>query len=132
MAIAANPIASLHHSRIVYRRFAVVAMYVIAACLAAMQSAALNGGMLGILGALGLSTSATMWFWIDSHLRSRPHPWSLQFVFFLTWPLASLVYLLASRGGVRGLGYWMLHAIGLGVTVAFASVIGMLVMMLVP
>ncbi|WP_144057282.1 hypothetical protein [Novipirellula maiorica] len=132
MAIAAHPLASLQHSRIVYRRFAVVAMYIMAACLGAMQVVTLNSGTLGILGALGLSTSATMWFWIDSHVRSRPHPWSLQFVFFLTWPLASLIYLLASRGGVRGLGYWLLHAIGLSVTIAIASVVGMLVVMLLP
>ncbi|WP_372718686.1 hypothetical protein [Novipirellula sp.] len=131
MAIAANPVASLHHSRIVYRRFAVVALYVMAGCSGAMQAVTQTNGLLGLLCALGFATSATMWFWIDSHLRSRPRPWSLQFVFFLTWPLASLIYLLASRG-IRGLGYWILHAISLSLTVVFATALGMLVAMLLP
>ncbi|WP_442510826.1 hypothetical protein SH528x_002472 [Novipirellula sp. SH528] len=129
MAIAASPLASLDHSRIVYRRLAVITLYVMAVFWGAMQMLTSNNGLLGMLCAMGFATSATMWFWIDCHMRSRPLPWSLQFVFFLTWPLASLIYLMASRG-MRGFGYWLLHAVGLCVTVVLSSLFVMMLLVL--
>ena len=99
MAIAASPLASLDHSRIVYRRLAVITLYVMAVFWGAMQMLTSNNGLLGMLCAMGFATSATMWFWIDCHMRSRPLPWSL--FFDLAAGVSDLLDGVARHAGIR-------------------------------
>lgn len=79
------------------------------------QVIAPENSLLYLLTVFAFATLTTMWFWIDRRILARPHVPILFLLFFLVWPVASFVHLLATRG-IRGCGYWLVHALGLFVT----------------
>ncbi len=115
MTTAISTIVSTDASRIIQRRYAVVALYGLSAFWGVAQLIAPGNAPLNIAGALAFATSATLWFAIDRRILTKPHLPILQFLFFFSWPVASLIHLATSRG-LRGFGYWLLHSVGLFVT----------------
>lgn len=61
---------------------------------------------------LSLASTATSWAVIDARYAGRPMPHIVQHLFFMTCDISLPVYLIGSRG-VRGLGWLLLHGIGL-------------------
>ena len=61
---------------------------------------------------LAMCSVVTWWCVVDSRMRGSPIVQSLHWIIFFTWPLAAPVYLIWSRK-LRGLGWCLLHAIGL-------------------
>ena len=115
MADASSPLASDDLNRIAYRKFAVIALYGLFAFWGAAQLVAPDNSLLYIASAIAFATSATFWFATDRRILAKPRLPILHLLFFFTWPIASLIHLLTSRG-FRGIGYWMMHAIGLFAT----------------
>ena len=115
MTTATSAIESIDASRIIHRRYAVIVLYGLSAFWGVAQLIAPDNAPLYIASALAFAASATLWFVIDRRILAKPQLPILQFLFFFTWPVASLIHLLTSRG-LRGLGYWLLHSVGLFVT----------------
>ncbi len=106
--------------RFVYRRCAVVMLYVLAAFWGATQSVVVENSLLDFANSLAFASSATLWFVVDRRTQAKSSLPVLQLLFFFTWPLASLIHLVRSRG-LRGIGYWLAHVIGLLVTMVMTS-----------
>jgi len=72
---------------------------------------------------LAMAFTATNWAVADARRRDRNlHP-VVRLIFFLTWPLASLVYLVATRK-LRGFGWWLLWVlvlVGTSLATLFAA-----------
>ncbi len=115
MTTATSTIESTDASRIIQRRYAVVALYGLSAFWGVTQLIAPGNAQLYVASALAFATSATLWFAIDRRILAKPQLPVLQFLFFFAWPVASLIHLVTSRG-LRGFGYWLLHSVGLLVT----------------
>lgn len=92
----------------------VVLIYAGMAMSGAMQLLTPHIGLQLLLRAL-LASAAALWVRFDAHQRERPMLPIVQFVVFLTWPLAVPIYLIATRGW-RGLGWSALHSVGLTMT----------------
>ena len=90
-------------------------MYGLSAFWGVAQIIAPNSGSLYIASAIAFATSATLWFMVDRRILAKPQLPILQLLFFFTWPAASLIHLITSRG-IRGFGFWLLHSIGLFAT----------------
>ena len=80
-----------------------------------------NGALRLLLWALP-AWSATYWCVIDSRAIGHPIVQSLHWIIFLTWPIAVPAYLVFSRR-LRGLGIAVLHAVGLYIVFAMASLL---------
>ena len=115
MTTATSTIVSTDASRIIQRRYAVVALYGLSAFWGVAQLIAPGNAPLNVAGALAFAVSATLWFSTDRRILGKPQLPILQFLFFFSWPVASLIHLVTSRG-LRGFGYWLLHSVGLFVT----------------
>ena len=115
MTAETSTIESTDASRIFHRRYAVLALYGLSAFWGVAQLIAPDNGPLYIGGAIAFATSATLWFAVDRRILRKPQLPILQLLFFFTWPAASLIHLLTTRG-LWGFGYWLLHAIGLFAT----------------
>ena len=94
------------------RRFYVLLLYVLAAVWGVCQVISGQYALPFMLASLLYSSTATLWAATDSKLRARPLLPIVQLLFFLTWPIATCMYLIATRGW-RGIGLWLLHAVGL-------------------
>ena len=115
MTIAATTLDSTAADRIVHRRYAVLALYGLSAFWGIAQLVAPNSSLLYLASAIAFATSATLWFTIDRRILAKPRLPILQLLFFFTWPIAALIHLLTSRG-LRGIGHWLIHAVGLFAT----------------
>lgn len=115
MADASSPLASDDLNRIAYRRYAVIALYGLSAFWGVAQVVAPDNSLLYLASAAAFATSATLWFATDRRILAKSRLPILQLLFFFTWPIASLVHLLTSRG-LRGLGLWLVHVFGLFAT----------------
>jgi hypothetical protein len=115
MTTATSTTESIDAGRIIQRRYAVIALYGLSAFWGVAQLIAPGNARLYVAGALAFAISATLWFAIDRRLLGKPQLPVLQFLFFISWPVASLIHLVTSRG-LRGFGYWLLHSVGLIVT----------------
>jgi hypothetical protein len=93
----------------------VIALYGLSAFWGVAQLIAPGNARLYVAGALAFAISATLWFAIDRRILGKPQLPVLQFLFFISWPVASLIHLVTSRG-LRCFGYWLLHSVGLIVT----------------
>lgn len=93
-------------------RYGLISLYVHAAVLGAVQMAFLENAAALLTIQLLIASAATYAAVEDSRRRGRSLVHSVQIVFFFTWPLAWLVYLIVTRGW-RGVGWWLLHAVGL-------------------
>jgi hypothetical protein len=76
-----------------------------------------SGQGLCLLINLLVASTATTWAVLDSLGAGRPLLHSVQFVIFISWPVALPIYLVSTRG-LRGLGLSCLNAIGLIATFA--------------
>lgn len=101
------------------RRFCLVILYVLAGFWGVAQIVGSINGLIYILAALLFATVATHAALEDSRLRQVQFVHILQVLFFCTWPIASLIYLIVTRGW-RGFGWWFLHAVGLYAATCFA------------
>jgi len=93
-----------------------LAFYVAIAIWGVLQCVAADSTVTYYLASLIVAFLATNWAVVDSRTRASGFVAILQCVYFFTWPIASLVYLVATRG-IRGIGWWLIHAVGLLVTV---------------
>lgn len=94
------------------RRYTVIALYVIAAIWGMLQIVVPEGSPIDVFFSLAFALIATSWCAADCLVRDhRLRGWA-RIAYFLTWPLASLIYLIATRQW-RGIGLWILHAVGL-------------------
>lgn len=92
-----------------------IALYVLAAVSGATQ--VFDNQTAYYLVSLLLAFAATTWAVVDTRIRGGRFLGILRLVYFLVWPVASLVYLIATRKS-RGLFWWGLNAVGLYVSVA--------------
>ena len=115
MTATSSAIESSSRDRIERRRNAVLLLYGLSAFWGIAQVVAPGNSTLLIAGGITFATCATLWFTTDRRIVGSAALPIVQFLFFLTWPVGSLVHLLISRG-VRGVGYWLLHAAGLFLT----------------
>ncbi len=115
MTAVTQTIESVDATRFAHRRYAVFALYGLSAFWGVAQLVVPDNSLLYIASAIAFATSATLWFTLDRRILSKTRLPILQLLFFFTWPVASLVHMLSSRG-IRGVGYWMLHAVGLFAT----------------
>ena len=127
MFVALNTLEPSGENRIAHRRYAVLALYGLSAFWGVAQLAAAENPLLQILSAFAFAALATTWFGIDRRVLGRPPLPILRLLFFFTWPVASLIHLLATRG-LRGCGYWLVHAIGLFLTMCFTFFPSMLLL----
>ncbi|MEM9365311.1 MAG: hypothetical protein AAGD07_04885 [Planctomycetota bacterium] len=102
-------------SRLAQRRFAVLALYTMAGIRGSSQIVSESNALLYWLSWIGFGTCATLWFVIDRRIQGKACLPILRMVFFFSWPLASLVHVVSTRG-FRGLGIWGLHVVGLYAT----------------
>ena len=98
--------------RIAYRRYCLLALYVLAAFWGVAQIVSPTNGLIYFVTTILFASVATLWAIEDSRIRGVHIVRILQVLFFFTWPIASLIYLLATRQW-RGLGWWLLNAMGL-------------------
>jgi hypothetical protein len=90
----------------------VVALYFLAAFLGMSGVTSATNSAVSFLLSMLLAYTSTMWAVWDSDARDTRFLEVAQLMFFVTWPVATLVYLVYSRGW-WGLGWWCLHAVGL-------------------
>ena len=80
-----------------------------------------------LLFAAAFAVTMTYWCIVDSRVAGRPILHSFYWLIFLLWPIAVPIYLIWARG-LRGLGFALLHAIGLlGVSFIAYQVTGYLI-----
>ncbi|MEX1042722.1 MAG: hypothetical protein WDZ51_18955 [Pirellulaceae bacterium] len=127
MSVASTIIESPNGSRISQRRNAILALYGLSAFWGVTQVVAPENPSFYAFSTLAFATLATMWFWLDRRILARPHLSILFLLFFLTWPIASFIHLLATRG-LRGFGYWLIHALGLSATMSTMFILTMLLL----
>ncbi|WP_068266955.1 hypothetical protein [Rubripirellula obstinata] len=108
-------------NRIQTRRWCVILLYTLAAFWGVAQIASPNNVFLYYLSALLFAGTATCWASLDFRIQGRRFPGIVPLIYFLTWPAATLAYLVYTRG-FRGLGYWALHALGLVAILMFTFV----------
>lgn len=112
MTAAATTHDSSDTDRIFHRRYSVITLYGLSAFWGVAQAVAPDNSLLYFASAIAFATSATLWFAIDRRILAKQKLPILHLLFFFTWPIASLIHLLVSRG-IRGIGYWLIHACGL-------------------
>jgi hypothetical protein len=99
--------------RLRLRGIILLSFYLVVAANGAMQAFPLRGPGLGILLTVMAASLATYGCIVDSRLVGRPIVQSVHWIMFFTWPLAVPIYLIYSRGFLRGVGLFLLHGIGL-------------------
>ena len=70
-------------------------------------------GRLQILVGVFLASVASSWAVADARSRGHAMVHSVQYLILGSWPIAVPLYLMWSRGVLRGIGWTMLHALGL-------------------
>ena len=91
-------------------------LYGLAAFWGFIQVALPNSGATSILFAIAFASVVTSWAVFDSRVHAIFIPSVAWLLYYCTWPAASLLYLIWTRG-ISGFGYWVVNAIGLVVTV---------------
>ncbi len=124
MTAASSTLDSIAADRMAYRRYAVLALYGQSAFWGIAQLFAVNNALLYMANMVAFATSATLWFEIDCRMLAKSRLPILRLLFFFAWPIASLIYLMASRG-VREVGYWLLHVVGLFATMCLTFFLAM-------
>ena len=94
------------------RRLCLVILYMLAAFWGIAQIVSSTNALIYVLFVLLCATVSTHAAIEDSRSLRVQFVHILQVLFFFTWPVASLVYLMVTRGW-RGFGWWLLHALGL-------------------
>ncbi len=94
------------------RRWSVYALYGLAAFWGLIQVILPSSGSAYVLTAIAVASAATAWAANDAKIHERGVPSIVWLLFFLTWPLATLMYLIWTRG-IPGVGYWVVNVVGL-------------------
>lgn len=94
-----------------WSRNCLISLYCLAVLWGALQIVFPDNGGISLLFTLMFASCATLWARFDALARSKPILPVLQMLYFFFWPLGSMIYLMA-RSGLRGLGIWLLHAVG--------------------
>ncbi len=102
------------------RRDFVIAMYLLTVLQGISQTFGSQSGLQWLLSSVLYASTATHWALIDSRLRGYPMLRISQELFFFSWPIAALVYLISTRKW-RGLGLWMLTVFSLYATLYLAA-----------
>lgn len=111
-------------------RNSAISLYLLSAFYGGLQFAFPENGRLDLLSTLLFALAAYCWARYDSLARSSPMLPILQMLYFLTWPIGSLIYLIF-RSGWKGAGIWLLNVICLcftNVAAAYATLIAILLM----
>jgi len=94
------------------RRSSVYLLYGLAAFWGFVQVVIPDSGSAYFLTAIAFASAATAWAVHDARLLERCVPSIVWILFFFTWPVASLLYLIWTSG-IPGVGYWVVNAVGL-------------------
>ncbi len=108
--------------RIRLRRMAAVLLYVLAVAFGVGQALQWDSRVVSLLLPFAVASAVTLWCVVDSHIRARPILTSLQFLVFITWPVAVPIYLIWSRR-LRGIVLAVVH--GVGLTFVLAAPVGL-------
>lgn len=79
--------------------------------------------MIGFISMFLVPLFATNWFAVDSRQLGRRVTPISRLLYFVFWPIGALIHLIATRG-IRGLGWWAIHAVGLVSTGILMALIG--------
>ncbi|MCA9239246.1 MAG: hypothetical protein KDA37_03565 [Planctomycetales bacterium] len=101
------------------RNFSIALLYVLAFLSGVSQTFGLTSSLAELVSSVLFVSAVTSAAVADSRVRRFAFLRVLQELFFFTWPIASLIYLVRTRGW-RGLGWWCLHAIGLFLAMCFS------------
>jgi len=89
-----------------------LSLYALAALWGMVQVPYPIGGVPYLLFVLALASTMTYWCIVDGRVAGRPILYSFYWLIFFLWPLAVPIYLVWARR-LRGLGFALLHAVGL-------------------
>ena len=89
----------------------VTQLYVASLLWGVVQVFTQHAGLYYLFG-IFMASAAAWWAVSDARSRGRPILHIVQLFLFLLWPVAVPIYLISSRG-IRGLGWSLLHAVGL-------------------
>lgn len=120
-----STIAPVSPSLIRLRRQVVIVLYLLAAIWGVVNQFAAENFRVQALGTLAFATLGTLWFVIDRRILGYPRIFILETLFFVVWPFAALIHLVATRR-LYGFGLWLLHGFGLiavSILMAFISVL---------
>lgn len=106
--------------RLGLRRDCVIAIYLLTILQGISQSAGTQSNLMWLLSSVLYASAATHWALLDSRLRGRPMLRISQELYFFSWPIAALFYLIATRKW-RGLGLWLLTVFSLYATFYLAA-----------
>lgn len=98
------------------RLWSALLLYGIVSAWGALQVVSPGSAAAYILSALLIASTATTWAVYDAQVREFYVPGIVWKLYFVTWPFASFLYLIWTRG-VAGLGYWLVNAMGMVFTV---------------
>jgi hypothetical protein len=104
------------------RSHCIWALYVLSALWGVAQITSRENALIYCLTSVMFGCAATLWAVTDSRIRGRPLLPIVRILFFFTWPLATLLYLVATRGW-RGIGWWALNAFSLLATLCISLVL---------
>jgi hypothetical protein len=85
-----------------------------------------SGDWLSLFFAVAFAFTVTYWCIVDGRVVGHPILTSFYWLMFFLWPVAVPIYLIWTRG-LRGLGFALLHAIGLwGISLVVFHAVGYL------
>ena len=96
------------------RWVALVALYLATLTWGVVQCFTQNAGVYYFF-ALFMGSMAAMWVVFDARLREKPLVSIVQFLVFISWPIAVPIYLISTRG-FRGFGWSVLNFVCLVLT----------------
>ena len=112
MTSDSSPPASPQTPNANLRRWCVYALYGLAAFWGVVQVVLPTSGSVNALSAIAFAAVATTWAIYDFRVIERRVPSIIWLIYFFTWPLASLLHLIWTRG-IPGVGYWVVNAVGM-------------------
>jgi hypothetical protein len=101
------------------RRYIVIGIFALSALWGVVQSLSENA-LVTFLGTVLFAMLTTAWCVADSRRRGRPLLSIVQMIMFFTWFISVPIYLIASRGW-RGVGYALVNAVGMTITMWIAA-----------
>jgi hypothetical protein len=90
-------------------------LYILAGLNGISQAVGSQNGLVFFLNIILCSSACTLWAMIDTRLAGKCMLRIKQEVFFFSWPVATLVYLIKTRKWY-GLGLWLLNVLALYAT----------------
>lgn len=91
---------------------AIIYLYAAVAVFGIAEVFAAEYGFVNVFLSLVIALLATNWLAIDCRRREIRLVPIVRLLYFISWPVASLIYLVSTRG-VTGFGWWALNFVGL-------------------